>query len=268
MFWLMLAVGVCFSILARLTAKIQGVKFSRFTPFRKNKAVTRVLTLERDEKINSLLLSEPHFLIGGTTGSGKSCLLNYIIFSLCGGGFVRSLVLIDLKRVELQAWKGIQGATFADTPQAALQALENVVSYIEHEYITLQRQGKRQTDKGLVLVVVDELADLMLSDERKPIEKALQRIAQIGRAANVKLLLSTQIIRADILSLKVTANCSGRIALRCRTPLESRQILGTKGAEDLPKHGNFLSYTSDGLRLWAFSPLANDQLQNQISKLS
>lgn len=268
MFWFALFVGIAFMVLTKAAEKLQGVKFPRFTPFSQNKAVTRVLTLETDKKINALLLSEPHFLIGGTTGSGKSCLLNYLLFSIFGGGFVRSAVLIDLKRVELDFWRNVHGVTFADTSQAALKALESVTAYIDREYCLLQKQGKRKSDKGLLLVVIDELADLMLSDERKQIERLLQRIAQVGRAANVKLLVSTQVIRADILPLKITANITGRIALRCRTPLESRQVLSVPGAELLPKHGNFLTLTSDGLQKWTFRPLDDQKLKNQISKLS
>ena len=88
----------------------------------------------------------------------------------------------------------------------------------------------------------------MLSDRHKEVVSLLQHIAQIGRASNVRLWTATQVIRAEILPLKISSNVSGRVALRCRNALESRQILGEAGAEYLPRYGEALVYTCDGLQ--------------------
>ena len=206
-------------------------------------------------------------MIGGTTGSGKSNLLQWILVSLTGTEKVNRFILIDIKRVELSQWKSVPGVQTVTDSHNAAAVLRGLCEYIENEYKRMEHNGERESRKPYTVVVVDEVADLMLSDDRKSIEKSLQRIAQIGRACRVKLILATQILRSDIITLKVSSNISGRVALRCKNALESRQIIGQAAAETLPIYGEGYFLNSKGLLHEVIPYISDSMIQEQINKL-
>ena len=216
----------------------------KYPPFYVRKELKR---MKYYPTLNAIIQSEPHFLIGGTTGSGKSVLIDTVVRSLSAAVPV-NLCLLDPKRVEFMELAKMRNVYRHETTADGINAaLYEACGIMENRYKHMMRHGQKQSDKPPIYIVVDEIADLMLTTPKET-TPLLQRLAQIGRAANIHLILATQVIRADILPLKITSNVSGRIALRCRNALESRQIIGTAGAELLPRYGQALVSTADGLK--------------------
>lgn len=191
------------------------------------------------------LVDAPHMLVAGTTGSGKSVLLNTII---CGLLVRRTparlrLVMIDPKRVELSQYKGIPHMERPPikTAEEAVEVLEKLVAVMERRYQAMERRGLKNV-KGLelefprVVVVVDEFADLMLTGKKK-IETPIVRLAQLGRAAGIHLIIATQSPRKDVLTGLIKANVPTRIALTTADQRESLVILDHGGAEKLRGRG-------------------------------
>lgn len=196
------------------------------------------------------LLDEEHILVAGSTGSGKSVLIN---------GFIKTAMLlepsarfylIDPKRVELIEYKKYQAAAgYADTPQKAVDLLRQASSLMEVRYKVMQREGLKKSPACPVYVIIDELADLVLN-ARKDIEPLLIHLGQLGRAANIHLVCATQRPTSDFLPPAVRVNLGCRIALHCATAIDSRNIIGQKGAETLPRFGMCFKLNAEGLGLF------------------
>ena len=186
----------------------------------------------------------PHILIAGATGSGKSVLINSILFTaLRKAPSEKRFIFIDLKRVELSDYKATPHCLYyADTPEKAKVALDYACDIIEHRYIEMQRRGVktyREDGTQQIYIVIDEYAELVTLAARD-ITKQICRIAQIGRAANVHIILATQRPTRDVITGQVKVNLDTRIALRCATPQDSRNIIDVSGAEKLPRYGQAL----------------------------
>ena len=185
----------------------------------------------------------PHILIGGTTGSGKSVLLNTIISSLyiTTNKNMFELVLIDPKGVELDRYKSINNVKFIDNTNDAVYFLSNLCEIMDSRYAELQRVGKRDATNYFkpIFVVIDELADLMLTS-RYEVEESIVRLAGKSRAVGIHLIVATQSPRATIITGLIKANLSCKIALKMVSYRESVIMLDHKGAEDLIGFGDAL----------------------------
>ncbi len=200
----------------------------------------------------------PHVLIAGTTGSGKSVCMNALIVSLLYKASPEELrlLLIDPKRVELTPYAGIPHLTrpvVTDAAQA-VSALEGAVTEMMTRYKSFENYGvkdlteynrKSKHPYPRLVIVIDELSDLMIASG-KEIEESVIRIAQMGRAAGIHLVIATQTPRADIVTGKIKANVPSRIALSVSSALESRIILDEVGAETLAGSGDMLYKPSGG----------------------
>ena len=186
------------------------------------------------------MAAQTHLLIAGRTGSGKSVVVNGIIHAMLVNSTCsdEQLILIDPKRVELSQWKNTPHclAYAADNPADRLQALNLAVSIIERRFADMDSRALRKYDGGHVHVIIDELADL-LTTQKADVLPLLQRIGQIGRAANVHLIACTQCPTAQILSTQLRCNFDAILGLRTRTAQDSRNIIGSSGCETLPEHG-------------------------------
>ena len=190
------------------------------------------------------LLEAPHLLIAGATGSGKSVLINSILFTaLRKSPAENRFIFIDLKRVELSDYRYLPHTLFyADTVDRARYALDYACNIIEYRYAEMQRRRvkKYSSDgRGHIYIVIDEYAELVTLAARD-ITRQLCRIAQIGRAANVHLIIATQRPTKDIINGQVKVNIDTRIALRTATAQDSRNIIDISGAELLPRYGQAL----------------------------
>ena len=199
----------------------------------------------------------PHLLIAGTTGSGKSVCTNSIITSLLYKATPEEvrLIMVDPKMVELGIYNGIPHLLIpvVTDPKKAAGALQWAVTEMMKRYRTFSEVGVRKLDEynalaakteGMekmpsIVVLIDELADLMLV-AAKEVEESICRIAQMGRASGIHLVIATQRPSADVITGLMKANIPSRIAFAVASAMESRIILDTMGAEKLVGRGDML----------------------------
>lgn len=188
------------------------------------------------------MLEQPHLLIAGATGSGKSVVINALIYTALfqhpteGSGGAQ-FVLIDPKRVELSQYRDLPHTLqYASEPDEMRQALYNAMALCEYRYKIMQHNGQRKYSGGDAYIIIDEFADLMTTQKRL-IMPPVQRLAQIGRAAKVHIILATQTPIAKVLPTEIKCNFDARIALRTRSAQDSRNITGFAGCELLPRFG-------------------------------
>ncbi len=200
----------------------------------------------------------PHMLIAGTTGSGKSVCMNSIIISLLYKASPDDvkLIMVDPKMVELGIYNGIPHLLIpvVTDPKKAAGSLQWAVAEMMRRYKAMSDAGVRDLESynsiiesqemdgqrlPQVVVIIDELADLMLV-AAKEVEESICRIAQMGRAAGIHLIIATQRPSADVITGLMKANIPSRIAFAVASAMESRIILDTQGAEKLVGRGDML----------------------------
>lgn len=183
------------------------------------------------------IIQQPHTLIAGTTGSGKSCAINGIIYTaLYKSPLHARFILIDPKRTELIMYRNLPHTiAYTSDPGEALQTFNKAIAEIDARYDRATTKGLKKSDEADIYIFIDELSDLIFSEPRTA--QTLGKIARIGRAANVHLIAATQCPNRKTLSAEFAANCPARLALRCREKIESRQIIGNGAAVTLPQYG-------------------------------
>ena len=213
------------------------------------------------------LQTAPHLMIAGTTGSGKSVLLNAAITSLLYRATPHELkfIMIDPKMLELSVYEDIPHLLHpvVTEPRKAVAALRWLVEEMDSRYAMLSEEGVRDIDSynrnlesleieerqqrwlPYVVVVIDELADLMMISP-SDVRDAIIRLAQKARAAGIHIIVATQRPSADVVAGLVKANFPSRISFRVSSKVDSRIILDTGGAETLLGKGDMLVLGSGG----------------------
>ena len=210
---------------------------------------------------------QPHLLIAGATGSGKSVVINGIIHSLLTNHSpaTAQFILVDPKRVELVQYKRLPHTiAYASEPGEPARALRQALTLIDERYSAMQHHGLRKYDGADVYVIIDELADLMTTD-KKTVQPLLQRICQIGRAAKVHVIAATQCPLASVIPTAIKVNFDSRVGLRCRSGQDSRNILGQTGCESLPRYGQGYYMTPEGLDRWELPMIPDETLTALIN---
>ena len=198
----------------------------------------------------------PHMLIAGTTGSGKSVCMNSLIISLLYKARPDEVkfIMIDPKMVELGIYNAIPHlyVPVVTEPKKAAGALQWAVVEMLKRYRLFSEAGVRDLETynkwashneeqtlPQVVILIDELADLMMAAS-KEVEESICRVAQMGRAAGMHLIIATQRPSADVITGLMKANIPSRIAFAVSSAMESRIIMDTSGAEKLVGHGDML----------------------------
>ena len=199
----------------------------------------------------------PHLLIAGTTGSGKSVCMNSIIISLLykAGPEDIKLIMVDPKMVELGIYNGIPQLLIpvVTDPKKAAGSRQWAVTEMLRRYKAMSDLGVRELESynsivtaeedghklPTIVVIIDELADLMMV-AAKEVEDSICRIAQMGRAAGMHLIIATQRPSANVITGLMKANIPSRIAFSVASAMDSRIILDTMGAEKLVGKGDML----------------------------
>jgi S-DNA-T family DNA segregation ATPase FtsK/SpoIIIE len=211
------------------------------------------------------LAAQPHVLVAGTTGSGKSGCVNAMLASI----LMRStpndvrLVLVDPKQVELNLYEQIPHllTPVVTSPRLAANVLQNLIREMEERYSLMSKSRTRKLEElnrvrvrdgerplPYVLCVIDELADLMMVAPAE-VEDAIIRLAQKSRAVGIHLLLATQRPSADIITGMIKANVPARLAFAVSSQTDSRVILDANGAESLLGKGDMLFKPGNGSKL-------------------
>ncbi|MCP1638332.1 S-DNA-T family DNA segregation ATPase FtsK/SpoIIIE [Streptococcus gallinaceus] len=208
------------------------------------------------------LTKMPHLLVAGSTGSGKSVAVNGIISSILMKARPDEVkfMMIDPKMVELSVYNDIPHLLIpvVTNPRKASRALQKVVDEMENRYELFSKVGVRniegynakveefnaqsqekQIPLPLIVVIVDELADLMMVAS-KEVEDAIIRLGQKARAAGIHMILATQRPSVDVISGLIKANVPSRVAFAVASGTDSRTILGENGAEKLLGRGDML----------------------------
>lgn len=225
----------------------------------------------------------PHLLVAGTTGSGKSIGIHSIIFSLL---FKLSpddlrLILIDPKMLEMAIYNNIPHllAPIISDANDVIKTLSWCVEEMENRYRIMATSGARNIqnynssneNKKLpyIVIVVDELADLMMSTVGKKAENLIARLAQKARAAGIHLILATQRPTAEIITTLIKSNIPTRIAFQVANKADSRSIIEQSGAENLLGNGDMLylkAGNSDALRIHG-AYVSDNEMQNLTNYL-
>ena len=205
------------------------------------------------------LESMPHLLVAGATGSGKSVGINDFIVSLMFQNTPAELkfLMVDPKQVELEMYSGLPYllAPIVYDSGKAIKLLQWTVEEMEKRYSTLKDQRVRNLDEYnqkmeaegqekmyRIVFIIDEMADMMLSSSanRKEVENCINRLAAKARAVGIHLVLATQRPSVNVITGLIKANIPTRIAFGVVSEVDSRTILGRKGAEDLVGKGDML----------------------------
>lgn len=197
------------------------------------------------------MLEQPHLLIAGATGSGKSVLVNGLIYTALYHSPAKvQFILLDPKRVELVDYSRLPHTLcYASEPDQLIAALKQALSITEQRYRAMQRAREKRYSGSEVYVVIDELADLMTTAKRQ-VQPLIQRLGQIGRAARIHVIAATQCPLATVIPTPIKVNFDARVGLRTRCAQDSRNILGVTGCEQLPRYGQGYYLTPEGLDLY------------------
>ena len=197
------------------------------------------------------VLGEHNALIAGAVGSGKTVFEKGLLYAIARETTPdeSELYLIDPKRVELGMWARLPHTRgYARDFDDAMRLLDEVADRMMMRYNRLEEAGRNQWRGSHIYVFIDELADLMLTDRRKTTEK-LQRIMQLGRAARVHVIALSQCVsRTMVIPAPVQVNVTCSVGLRCKSAIDSRQIIGQAGCELLPRYGYCIVSDADGIR--------------------
>lgn len=211
------------------------------------------------------LLSCPHLLVAGATGTGKSTLIRQLITTMLAyTPDEKQYILIDPKQVELYPYANLPHSLYyADTPERIKHALESAVEIMSTRYTDMKTHGARTCTRSHVYIIIDELADMMTTAP-KTYGPLIQRLAQLGRAANIHVIACTQCPLATVIPTPIKVNFDDRICLRTRNAQDSRNIMDQAGGETLPKYGYCYWRGPLGTQKYAL-PLYDEQTENRLT---
>lgn len=255
-----------------------------YTPeFIEAEELTLIMGVDIDgNRIYTNLSKQPHMLVAGTTGSGKSMFLHQCIISLLMKDKDIELYAIDTKQVEFNAYKAIPNFHYITDEVNAVQTLARLVDVMEGRYKTFADKGYRDItharQSGLdikpIVCVIDEFADLIMRPEySKTIESYVVRLAQKSRAAGIHLIIATQRPTTDVITGLIKANIPSRVCLHVDSAMNSRIIIDAKGGENLIGYGDML-FKSNGsfepIRLQScyISPTEMQMIGNNIAEVN
>ena len=184
-------------------------------------------------------------LVSGATGSGKSVVLNGILREILGrfcpsgaaSGETCRLYLCDPKIVEFRAYRTVPHVKrYASSAAEIMATLDEVDALMMDRYADMADRGLKMYDGEPVFLFIDEIGDLMLT-HKKDFLPRLTHILNLCRAARITVFLASQSPSRQTIPAVVQINCTAKICLKCDTAIESRQVVGISGAEELPPHG-------------------------------
>lgn len=216
-------------------------------------------------KLYDEMARESHLLVAGATGSGKSVVINGVISALLRKAPTQvQFILIDPKWTELGGYEHLPHTIkYACDADAIIDALQMANDIMDQRMTATKRAGKRMYEGGDIYLVIDELAEIMLSI--KGAKPPLQRILQLGRALKIHCIAGTQCPLATVIPTAIKVNFTGIVGLRTATAQHSRNIIMQAGCETFPEprfahkaYGYFLS--SGSLNLYTMPYVGDDEI--------
>lgn len=201
------------------------------------------------ERLSLMAFDAEHTLIAGTTGCGKSTLLNGMVRDMLihYAPSQARLVLIDPKMNELTEYMELPHCeAYANNVDDAIEVLRGVEGLMMSRYKVMGSKHEKKYTGARVFVIIDELMPLMISPKKREVQLLLTQLLTLGRAANIRVIAATQVPNRKIIPAELVSCFTMRIGMSCLSPIESRQIIGFKGCEELPKHGKaYVVYGSE-----------------------
>lgn len=199
------------------------------------------------------MLNQPHMLIAGATGSGKSVLINGLISTaIYKSPAETQFILLDPKTTELHQWARVPHCiSYSYEPSDMIKSLRRAIEIMENRLKHLHSVGERIWTGSQIYIVIDELADLLTTNKAETVP-LLQRICQLGRAAGMHCIAATQCILAAVLPTQIRVNFTSIVCLRTATKRQSVFIVDHPGAELFPsprESGKALAYYRNGADL-------------------
>lgn len=190
-------------------------------------------------KLVDEFIHEPHILIGGATGSGKSVMMNDILYTLSADHPMNiEVYIIDLKMVEYTEWDIPHIKKIVDDPRNVNALLDSIIDRMNARYRTLKEQKLKLWRGSDIYLIIDEMTEVLKSKEAKA---KIDTIMRLGRASKIHVVGATQdVSRTTGIPAELQKNFSVCIGLRCKSANDSRQIIGEAGCEKLPKYGEAL----------------------------
>ena len=216
------------------------------------------------------IAEEQNVLIGGTTGSGKSVVLDGIIrylavsklpYAVKGGA---KMWLADPKMVDLNHYRSLPHTErYADTPEDIVAMMEDLSAEMDARYEDMKARGIRKWDGGELWLIIDELGDLMTT-YRREVQPILTHLLQLCRASGIHVIACTQCPARAVLPAPLQVNFVSTLGLRCVSAIESKQIIKMSGCEMLPKYGTgILLKAGEGCKKVEL-PLTRDSEINEL----
>ena len=212
------------------------------------------------------LSQQIHTFIGGVPGAGKSVVINGLLTTLLydhpgNVGFI----LIDPKRVELWDYAKLPHVlqyANGEKPGDMIKALDYAVWLMEWRFSKMKEQHVKMFHGSDVYVIVDELSDLLTTNKREATQLLL-RLASLGRASKIHLVLATQQLYSEIVAGPLKANIPSTLGLHTRDTMQSRMLIGVNGCEALPKYGKGIMVIPDSRR-YVNVPMINPDLTRDL----
>lgn len=210
-------------------------------------------------------LNQPHVLIAGSTGSGKSVLLDDILYTMTAFRFSKKAILIDLKRVGFRKWRNFpQVHEVITEPEQVIPCLDNIIHLMDFRYKLMEKQNEEMSSEGDLYIVIDELAEVL---SIKGVSERLDKLLRLARAARIHLIMATQNparTGKGAIPANVQQNVTIAVGLHCRTAIESKQIIGIPGCEKLPQYGYCIVRNNSGYELQEIPVTTKEMINNRL----
>jgi S-DNA-T family DNA segregation ATPase FtsK/SpoIIIE len=190
------------------------------------------------------IAKNPHMLVAGTTGSGKSVFLHTIIGNLLSYPDVKT-ILVDPKNIEFISYKGLRDVEVYNTLDETVQCIENLIEEMNARYSFIEKNKlppsyflTDQESHQKIVLIIDEFADLVSNDDAKRLHKLICKLAQKSRASAIFCILSTQRPSVQVINGEIKANFPARVSFKVSSHVDSRVILDAVGSEHLVGSGD------------------------------
>ncbi len=212
------------------------------------------------------MLQQSHLLIAGAPGSGKSTILHGLVYTaLFDSPASTRFVFIDPKRMELCEYKKLPHTlVYASEPDEIVRILNSVLQLIDSRYKEMQKRKEKLYNGSNVYVVIDELADLTTTAQKKIYIPLIQRLCQIGRPARIHVIAVTKCPKSDVIPTPIKVNFDSRVGLRTFSAQDSRNILGVSGCESLPRFGEGYYMKPEGIERYIIPIVSDEEKKTMI----